>query len=111
MFKDTYGTDYTARYFQMAAKMIEKHCIKYRNVSICLKDMNYNEKFEEQVHLYQMNAANTDKKKITNIDFLVIDGMSIRPNTINKVIADCTALFKRNTKVYLMLISTNNNKV
>lgn len=33
-----------------------------------------------------MNPENTDVKKINEIDFLVIDGLSIRNNTLLKVL-------------------------
>jgi hypothetical protein len=36
-----------------------------------------------------MNPENTDPKKVNEIDFLIIDGLSLRKNTINKAISRC----------------------
>jgi len=33
-----------------------------------------------------MNPENTDSKKINGIDFMIVDGLSIRKNTIKKVL-------------------------
>ena len=76
-----------------------------------MKDLAVSAAILQQIHLYQMNPQNSDANKINNIDFLVLDGTSIRPNTINQVLKDCTKLMRKQVKVYLMIISDRKNQL
>ncbi len=51
-----------------------------------------------------MNPENTDSKKINDIDFMVIDGLSIRKNTLLKAMDNCMKLLNRWKIVQILLI-------
>jgi hypothetical protein len=52
-----------------------------------------------------MNPENLDNKKINDIEFMLIDGFSIRPNTIVKVLKNSVKLFKKTEdKVSMLLV-------
>lgn len=42
-----------------------------------------------------MNPENTDSKKINQISFMIIDGLSIRQNTLDKAFINCLQLCSR----------------
>lgn len=46
-----------------------------------------------------MNPENTDSKKINEISFMIIDGISIRKNTLNKAFDNCLKLCTRSSVV------------
>ena len=50
-----------------------------------------------------MNPVNTDSKKINGIEFIVIDGFSIRANTLQNVIQDCLGLCNKSQPCYVMI--------
>lgn len=42
-----------------------------------------------------MNPENTDSKKINEITFMIIDGLSIRKNTLDNAFNNCLKLCSR----------------
>lgn len=46
-----------------------------------------------------MNPENTDSKKINEISFMIIDGISIRKNTLNQAFDNCLKLCTRSSVV------------
>ena len=99
-FKESYGIDYTARYFQMATRLLETNVINYRSVEIHLESFTAS----KNIHLYQMNPENTDSKKINKIDFMLIDGLSIRKNTLSKAFDNCLKLFNDKKSIELLIV-------
>ncbi len=59
----------------------------------------------KKVQLIQMNPENTDKKKINDVNFMVIDGLSIRKNTLGKVIASVAKLMCQEDEVEFLVIA------
>ena len=52
-----------------------------------------------------MNPENTDKKKINEISFMIIDGLSIRKNTLSKVMANVIKLMGLEEEVEFLVIT------
>lgn len=52
-----------------------------------------------------MNPENTDKKKINDVSFMIIDGLSIRKNTLSKVMANVTKLMDQGEEVEFLVIT------
>ena len=52
-----------------------------------------------------MNPENTDKKKINEISFMIVDGLSIRKNTLSKVMANITKLMDLKGEVEFLVIT------
>lgn len=51
-FDFSYGTDYSARFFQMATRLYEKNYLKYKDIEIKMDNFNI---IKEKIVLYQMN--------------------------------------------------------
>jgi hypothetical protein len=43
-----------------------------------------------------MNPVNSDKNKINEIDFMIVDGFNLKTGTIKNVIKDSFKLFQNN---------------
>ncbi len=56
-----------------------------------------------------MNPVNTDKNKINEIDFMIVDGFNLKYNTIKNVLKNCFNLFKHKQKCHAILICSNKN--
>ena len=82
-FKESYGIDYTARYFQMATRLCESGEIRYKDVHVSLDKLNFK---KDNVTLYQFNPENPDPKKLNKFDFIFVDGNSLRCCTLMKVL-------------------------
>lgn len=52
-----------------------------------------------------MNPENTDRKKINEISFMIVDGLSIRKNTLSKVMANVTKLMDLEGEVEFLVIT------
>ena len=85
----SYGIDYSARYFQMATRLLEQKQLKYKDLEVHLKNFNLGSEDYKKVQLYQMNPENPDARKISNIDVLIVDGNSLRENTLEKTVSKC----------------------
>lgn len=53
--------------------------------------------------LYQVNPENPDPNKLNEFKFVLIDGLSIKPNTLKNVLRKFLPLMLQNS--YLMLIN------
>jgi hypothetical protein len=53
-----------------------------------------------------MNPVNTDKNKINDIIFMIIDGFNLKKDTIKEVMKNCFNLFKEGTKCHALIICT-----
>lgn len=51
-----------------------------------------------------MNPENTDKKKINEVNFMVVDGLSIRKNTLGRVMADVAKLMRQEEDVEFLVV-------
>lgn len=51
-----------------------------------------------------MNPENTDSKKINEIDFMLIDGISIRKNTLSKAFDNCLKLLNDQKSIELLIV-------
>ncbi len=56
-----------------------------------------------------MNPVNTDKNKINDIIFMIIDGFNLKKDTIKEVMKNCFNLFKEGTKCHALIICTQEN--
>jgi hypothetical protein len=54
--------------------------------------------------LIQMNPENTDKKKINEVNFMVVDGLSIRKNTLGRVMANVGKLMSQEEDVEFLVV-------
>lgn len=57
-----------------------------------------------------MNPENTDSKKINEITFMLIDGLSIRKNTLDKAFINCLQLFSKSDIIEIMVIYNKNEQ-
>jgi hypothetical protein len=55
-----------------------------------------------------MNPENPDKKKINNCDWILIDGFSLKNNSISTVLAKIVKLAKRNATIGILNVSSIN---
>jgi hypothetical protein len=51
-----------------------------------------------------MNPENTDKKKINEVNFMVVDGLSIRKNTLGRVMANVGKLMRQEEDVEFLVV-------
>lgn len=103
----SYGTDYSARFFQMATRLYEKGFLKYKDMEISIKDMEIDRR---KVVLYQMNPENPDPKKINGFNTVIFDGLSIKENTIKRVIKSMLKVLEERCKI-LIISSENKNRI
>ncbi len=54
--------------------------------------------------MIQMNPENTDKKKINEVNFMVVDGLSIRKNTLGRVMANVGKLMSQEEDVEFLVV-------
>lgn len=74
-FKKSYGTDFSARFFQMASRILEKGILEYKDFSITTEKIN---PIKENIMLYQVNPENPDPNKINGFKVVVIDGLVLK---------------------------------
>lgn len=99
-FAKSYGTDYSTRYFQIVSKLFETGEIQYKGNKLSTEKINPK---NQNVVLYQANPENPDANKLNGFKFVLIDGLSIKPNTIKNVIRKFLPLMLDNS--YLMLVN------
>lgn len=57
-----------------------------------------------------MNPENTDSKKINQISFMLIDGFSLRKNTLVKALVNCIQMCSKSDVVEIMIVCNENEK-
>ena len=103
----SYGIDYSARYFQMATRLLEQKQLKYKDLEVHLKNFNLGSEDYKKVQLYQMNPENPDARKISNIDVLIVDGNSLRENTLEKTVSKCWNLCSKEQLPMIFVVSNS----
>lgn len=56
-----------------------------------------------------MNPTNTDKNKITNIDFMIIDAFNLKDDSVKSVTKNCFQLFKREQLCHALILFPNDS--
>jgi hypothetical protein len=59
--------------------------------------------------LFQMNPENPDEKKINDCDWIVIDGFSVKKNSLPSILKKIGKLGKRNVKIAIVNVSDYNS--
>ena len=106
-FAFSYGTDYSARYFQMATRLYEKGFLKYKDIEISTQELEIN---RNKIVLYQMNPQNPDPKKINGFSVAIFDGLAIKDKRIKKVISCMKQVLLDRCKI-VIINSENRNAI
>ena len=83
-YQKAYGTDFSARFFQMVSRILEKGALQYKDINIDLEKIN---PIKDKVVLYQANPENPDPNKLSGFKVAVVDGLVIKHNTIFNVVS------------------------
>jgi hypothetical protein len=59
--------------------------------------------------LFQMNPENPDEKKINECDWIVVDGFSVKKNSLPSILKKIGKLGKRNMKIAIVNVSGYNS--
>ena len=106
-FKEPYGIDYTARFFQMATRLCENGQICYRDVEVDFKKLGFK---KNSVTLYQFNPENPDPKKLQKFDFIFVDGYALRDGTLMNVLSK-TQMLLADEKCRVAVVSHKKNSL
>jgi hypothetical protein len=87
----------------MAIKLLNDNQLNYKNLEINLEDIHLKKPISN-VFLYQMNPENTDKHKINGFSHVVIDGLSIKKNSIIQVMKNIVHLIRPNENCTIFVI-------
>jgi hypothetical protein len=106
VFKESIGADYTTRYFQMSTRLKEKGVLKFKDIDISLDQLGID---ADKVELFQMNPENPDEKKINDCDWIIIDGFSVKKNTLPSILKKIAKLGKRTVNIAILNVSEFNS--
>ena len=73
----------------MSTRLKETGFLKLKDVDVDLKTLGVD---SEKVSLLQMNPENPDEKKVNFCDLVVIDGYSLRKDTLKEVLCNTVKL-------------------
>ena len=89
----------------MSTRLKETGFLKLKDVDVDLKTLGVD---SEKVSLLQMNPENPDEKKVNFCDLVVIDGYSLRKDTLKEVLCNTVKLAKKNATFIILNISKLN---
>ena len=79
IFDHSSSLDFTARFFEVAARMLEKGFMTYKGKLISIEDCNI-EKAKNK--LIRMNPTNINPGKLATYNFIIFDGFALRPDSL-----------------------------
>jgi hypothetical protein len=89
----------------MSTRLREKGFLKFKDIDINLASMSIE---AEKAALFQMNPENPDSKKISECDWIVIDGLSIKKNALPNALPKIIQLAKRTAHIAVLNVSGFN---
>lgn len=89
----------------MSTRLKESGFLKLKDIDIDLKDMNIR---RDNVQFLQMNPENPDGKKINHFDMILIDGYSIRKDSMKEVISNIVNLANPHALILVLNVSGVN---
>ena len=105
MFDESIGIDYTTRYFQMSTRLKQTGFLKVKDIDVDLKQLGVD---SQKVSLLQMNPENPDENKVSVCDLVVLDGYSLKKDTMKDVLCKSVKLASKNAFIVLINISNLN---
>lgn len=89
----------------MSTRLREKKFLKFKDIDITLDSLDID---PERAELFQMNPENPDEKKINECDWIIIDGLSVKPNALANILRKIPKLAKRTAHVAVLNVAGVN---
>ena len=89
----------------MSTRLQETGFLKFKDIDIDLKKLDIH---NQNISLLQMNPSNPDQKKINSFDWIIIDGFSIRRDSLSEVLTKIMKLASRNANVVVVNVEGVN---
>lgn len=106
VFDHSSGLDFTARFFQVGSRMLDKGFMTYKNNKISIED----EKFDQEKNLtIRMSPINIHAGKLSTYKMILIDGFALRINTLKVAIPNFIPFLEDNG--YFVIINAENKNV
>ena len=91
----------------MSTRLQQTGFLKFKDIDIDLKKLDIQ---NTNISLLQMNPSNPDENKINECDFIIIDGFSLKKDSLDQVLSKITKLANRNC-TFVVLNVDGKNKV
>lgn len=90
----------------MSTRLQETGFLKFKDIDIDLKKIDIH---GNNVSLLQMNPLNPDEKKVSDCDWIIIDGLSIRKHSMREVLSKITKLASRTANIIVINVEGVNS--
>lgn len=91
----------------MSTRLQQTGFLKFKDIDIDLKKLDIQ---NSNISLLQMNPSNPDEKKINECDLIIIDGFSLKKDSLGQVLNKIAKLANRNC-TFVVLNVDGKNKV
>ena len=107
IFDNCSSLDFTARFFEVAARMLDKGFMTYKGKLISIENCGIE---KNRNRLIRMNPTNINPGKLaTTFNFIILDGFALRPNSLSTAIKNYRPFLNKNGYIAVITFEGKNS--